>query len=223
MPIIVVPIYRKLYNMMIATRRLRSRIVSIFSCVRFSTEAVPAAAPLAAAAATVAPPAPAAAAAAPAPSAPPTLPPFKWAAQLPAYKQLGFIANDPSPQRPPEDDIAVVTAYYELMASAWASKDPKAQEEVLRRSSRLKRPSNWVALLRMFASRKQVAPALLASLEPRFLADEAAPLGTLDADNLDALAWAASFHGGAADAPFSTAIAAAKAKAATAPAPAKEA
>ena len=131
------------------------------------------------------------------------VPPFRWSTLLPSHKQRGFVDNDPLVSRAPEDDIAVVSAYFELMVSAYASKDEKAMEEVRKRASRLKSPSNWVLLLNCFAVRNQKVPSIVSTFETRFLGDGV--MASLNAHEVSSLAFAVDFIGGASPA-FTEAI-----------------
>lgn len=130
------------------------------------------------------------------------------------HQSLGVIPDDPLPDRPPEDDIAVCTAYFDtLVALLHHTNDLPA---VMMRIARLKEPRNWVNVLHVFSARRKRVPEVLAFIEARFLCTPTpvdtftfeagksvaadgtvltTPFDALDAQYLAALAFAAYAQG----------------------------
>jgi len=92
--------------------------------------------------------------------------------------------------RPPEDDIAACTAYFELLvAAAAAARSPADAEAVRARAVRLLDPANWAMLANAFAARGvRAPPAVAAALAAKVLADPPA-LEMLPPHYLAAFAW----------------------------------
>ena len=84
-------------------------------------------------------------AAAPTPDASPPLPPPPANSRrgFLVHANRGFVANDPLPGRPPEDDIATAPLYYEALANLHHYEKETGPQAILDRLTRLRDPRTW--------------------------------------------------------------------------------
>lgn len=114
-------------------------------------------------------------------------------------KRRGFIEDDPLPDRPPEDDVACVPAYYEMLI-AYAARMPQDGKAVTDRVRRLLDPASWALVMNTFAVRGVKPPAEVVAIIDAKIAAEPEVLKMLLPAYLTSLAYGVGASGQASPA-----------------------